>query len=65
VAAPVQYGPGVAAVVVYLLVRQHLPVARVAEMCADLLGVSVSVGWIAGQVGRAATALSELVKLSV
>jgi transposase len=58
VGAPVQYGPGVAAVVVYLLVRQHLPVARVAELCADLLGVAVSTGWIAGQLGRAATGLS-------
>jgi transposase len=58
VCAPVQYGSGVAAVVVYLLVRQHLPVARVAEVCADLLGMSVSTGWIAGQLGRAATALT-------
>ena len=58
VAAPVQYGPGIAAVVVYLLVRQHLPVARVAELCTDLLGVTVSTGWIGGQLGRAATALS-------
>lgn len=58
VSAPVQYGPGIAAVVVYLLVRQHLPVARVAELCADLLGVAVSTGWIAAQLGRAAAALS-------
>lgn len=58
VGAPVQYGPGVAALVVYLLVRQHLPVARVAEMCAELLGITVSTGWIAGQLGRAATALT-------
>lgn len=58
VSAPVQYGPGVAAVVVYLLVRQHLPVARVAELCADLLGIPVSTGWIGGQLGRAATGLT-------
>jgi transposase len=58
VAAPVQYGPGVAAVVVYLLVRQHLPVARVAELCSDLLGVPVSTGWIGGQLSRAASVLS-------
>jgi transposase len=45
-------------VVVYLLVRQHLPVARVAELCADLLGIPVSTGWIGGQLGRAAAALS-------
>jgi transposase len=58
VAAPVQYGPGVAAAVVYLLVRQHLPVARVGELCAELLGIAPSTGWIAGQLSRAATALT-------
>jgi transposase len=58
VAAPVQYGPGVAAVVVYLLVRQHLPVARVAEVCAELLGTPVSTGWIAGQLGPAGQRLT-------
>jgi transposase len=56
--APVQYGPGIAAVVVYLLVRQHLPVARAAEMCAEVLGVPVSTGWIAAQLGPAAAALT-------
>jgi transposase len=58
VAAPVQYGPGITAVVVYLLVRQHLPVARVAETCAEVLGVSVSTGWIAERLAPAAAALT-------
>jgi transposase len=58
VAAPVQYGPGITAVVVYLLVRQHLPVARVAETCADLLGMSVSTGWIATRLAPAAAAVT-------
>lgn len=56
--APVQYGPGIAAVVVYLAVRQHLPVARLAELCAEVLGVQVSTGWIAGRLRPAAQALS-------
>jgi transposase len=55
VTAATQYGPGIAAVVVYLTVRQHLPVARTAELCAELLGAPVSTGWIIAQV-RAASA---------
>jgi transposase len=58
VAAPVQYGPGIAAVVVYLTVRQHLPIARAAELCAELFGAPVSTGWITAQLGRASTALT-------
>jgi transposase len=56
--APVQYGPQIAAVVVYLIVRQHLPVARAAELCAELLGAPVSTGWITTQVGTASAALA-------
>lgn len=56
--APVQYGPQLAAVVVYLIVRQHLPVARAAELCAELLGAPVSTGWITTQVRVASAALS-------
>jgi transposase len=58
VRAPVQYGPQIAAVVVYLIVRQHLPVARAAELCAELLGAPVSTGWITTQVGTASAALT-------
>jgi transposase len=57
VTAPVQYGPQIAAVVVYLIVRQHLPVARAAELCAELLAAPVSTGWITTQVRAASTAL--------
>jgi len=58
VAAPVQYGPGIAAVVVYLAVRQHVPVGRIGELCVDLLGVQVSTGWIAGRLRPAAQVLT-------
>lgn len=58
VGAPVQYGPGVTAIVVYLAVRQHIPVARLAELCAEVLGVQVSTGWIAGRLALAAQSLS-------
>lgn len=58
VAAAVQYGPRMAAAGVYLMVAQHLPVERAAAVLADLLGIPVSVGWVAGLTGRAATALT-------
>lgn len=46
--APTCYGPGLAAVATYLLARQHLPVARTAELLADCFGADVSTGWLAG-----------------
>jgi transposase len=56
--AAVQYGPQVAAVAVYLLVGHHLPVARTAQILADLLGAPVSTGWLASLTGRAAVGLT-------
>ncbi|MHB8451178.1 MAG: IS66 family transposase, partial [Mycobacteriales bacterium] len=41
---PVQYGPGVRALAVYLLAAQHLPVARTAELLREVLGLPVSEG---------------------
>jgi transposase len=58
VPAPVQYGPAVAAVAVYLLVAHHVPVARTAAILADLLGAAVSTGWVAGLTERTATGLT-------
>ena len=46
VRAPVSYGPGIRATVVYLLARQHIPVARCAEAMRDLFGVRMSTGTI-------------------
>jgi len=51
------YGPGVAALGAYLLGRQHLPVARAAELMADCLGAPVSTGWLAGLLPAAAAEL--------
>jgi transposase len=47
VAAPVQYGTRIAAVVVYLLHFQFLPEKRLAQLMADLLGVSLTTATIA------------------
>lgn len=38
VTAPVQYGPGVRALIGYLGVYQHLPVGRLAQLLSDVLG---------------------------
>jgi transposase len=56
--APAQYGPDVAAVVVYLAVAQHIPVARVVRILTDLLGCPVSTGWVAAALARTAAALT-------
>jgi transposase len=58
VTAPVQYGADVAAVVVYLAVAQHIPVARVVQILTDLLGCPVSTGWVGTALERTATALT-------
>jgi len=47
VAAPVQYGPRIAAFVVYLLHYQMLPEQRLAELMADLFGVHLVTATIA------------------
>ncbi len=44
--APVCFGPEVRAFAVYLLVRQHVPIVRCAELLQDVLGVTVSAGWL-------------------
>jgi transposase len=59
--APTCYGPGVAALGGYLLARQHLPVARAAELMSDCLGAPVSTGWLAGLVPSAANRLEDFV----
>lgn len=46
VAAPVQYGPGVATLAVYLTQEQLLPVARTGAVLAEVFGCPVSEGTI-------------------
>lgn len=59
--APACWGPRVRAYAVYLIVRQHIPVERTAEILADLLGAPVSTGWLAGLTGQAAEGLEDFV----
>ncbi|MEU1449185.1 IS66 family transposase [Streptomyces mirabilis] len=57
VAAPVQYGPRLAAVGVYLMHGQFLSKDRTARALADLFGAPVAVATVAGWVRRCARTL--------
>lgn len=58
VTAPVQYGPRVAAVIVYLYVGQFLSKARTAVALGELFGAPISAGTVAAATTRAAARLS-------
>ena len=55
------YGPVIRAVGVYLVAGQHLPVARAAELLAQVCGAPVSTGWLAGLASEAGVGLSGFV----
>jgi transposase len=57
VAAPVQYGPQIAAIIVYLYVGQFLSRKRTAQALAELFGTPVSEGTVAAMTRRAAAGL--------
>lgn len=57
VSAPVQYGPRLAAIVVYLMVAQFGAQKRVAQTVADLFAVPLSQGSVAALTARAARRL--------
>jgi transposase len=61
--APTQYGPTLRALAVYLLVFQHVPVARTAQLIADLTGARPSAGWVSTALAEAAAALVDVEKL--
>ena len=61
--SPACYGPNLRAVAVYLVVYQHVPVERAAQLIADLTGAEPSTGWVSAQVARAADALVEVEQL--
>jgi transposase len=44
--APVCWGPGVRALAIYLMDRQHIPLERCAELLSEILGAEVSTGWL-------------------
>lgn len=62
VSAPVQYGPRLAAMAVYLSTQQLLPRRRTREVLADLLGVGISEGTLTTMIKRAAAVLAPVEK---
>jgi len=57
------YGPRLRALVCYLLVHQHLPIDRAAQLCWDVLGASVATGTLASVVAEAAGGLEGFVEV--
>jgi transposase len=57
VTAPIQYGPHIGAVAVYLSQQQLLPLERTAEVLWDLLGVQMSEATVGELIQRAASHL--------
>jgi len=57
VTAPVQYGPRIAAIIVYLYVGQFLSKKRTAQALAELFGTPLSEGTVAEVTARAADGL--------
>jgi transposase len=63
VGAAAVYGPNLRALAVYLLVFQHIPVARAQALIADLTGAHPSTGWISSQLVAVAEVLVDVEKL--
>ena len=64
VTAPTCYGPGVAALAVYLLGRQHLPVEHAATCLEEAFGAAVSTGWLSSLLPNAAARLEGLLAIA-
>jgi transposase len=63
VTAPVQYGPRITAIILYLYVGQFLSKKRTAQALAELFGTPVSEGTVAAMTARAADRLDEVLGL--
>jgi uncharacterized coiled-coil protein SlyX len=59
----VSYGPNLRALVVYLVIFQHVPIERAARLVADLTGATPSTGFIHAMLARAAEAVRDVVAL--
>jgi transposase len=61
--SPASYGPNLRALAAYLLVFQHVPIERAAQLIADLTGAEVSTGWVASVLAEAADLVADSVEL--
>lgn len=62
-ASPSSYGPHLRALAVYLMVFQHIPVERTAQLIHDVTGAAVSTGWVASLLGQAHHLVGDSLKL--
>jgi transposase len=60
VTAPIQYGPRIGAIAVYLTQQQLLPLERTCEALGDLLGVHMSEGTVGELIQRTAAQLAPI-----
>src|SRR5262249_45987863 len=60
VQAPVQYGPRLRALAVYLIQQQFVPYARARELLADVFGAPLSLGTLVSLVRRGAERLGRV-----
>lgn len=60
--APVQYGPPIAAIIIYPYIGQFLSKKRTVQALAELFGVPVSSGTVAAVTGRAAGRLADFLE---
>jgi transposase len=60
--APVQYGPRIAAIIVYLYAGQFLSKQRTAQALAELFGIPLSSGTVAAITARAASRLDSFLE---
>jgi transposase len=61
--APASYGPNLRALAAYLVVYQHVPIARAAQLIADVTGARPSTGWISSVLPALAGLLTEVTQL--
>ncbi|MET8214182.1 IS66 family transposase [Streptomyces sp. NPDC005373] len=61
--SPSSYGPNLRALAVYLLVFQHIPVERTAQLIRDVTGAEVSTGWVASLLPEAVGLVADSVNL--
>lgn len=59
---PTCYGPGVRALLTYLVVAQHLPIERATEVFEECCGITVSSGWATSLIGEAGHGLGGFVE---
>jgi transposase len=59
----VSIGPNLRALAVYLMVYQHVPVERCAQLICDVTGAQVSAGFVHACLARAADVIADVVKL--